>query len=68
MTVASRAKKGAAIFPLMAGGLGLTMVGVLTFKFFINPYLVKKNREKSKAFADSLWEMQHSPKPEEETE
>jgi len=67
MTSASRMKKPAAIFPLMAGGLGLTMLMVLGYKFIVNPYLLQKRRERSQGFADSLWEMQHSPKSEGET-
>lgn len=63
MTAASRAKKPAAIFPLMAGGLGLSLIAVLSYRFFINPYLAKKRREQSQNFADNLWNMQHEQKP-----
>lgn len=67
MTSASRLKKPAAIFPIMAGGLGLTFAFVLGYKFLINPYLAKKKRAQSQSYAESLWEMQHVQKSDSES-
>lgn len=57
-------KQPAAIFPLMAGGLGLSLIIVLGYRYYVNPYLLKRNREQSQKFADSLWDMQHQQKTE----
>lgn len=62
MTSASRVKKPAAVFPLMAGGLGLTLIFVLSYRFYINPYLLKRKRAQAEMFADSLWNMQNAQK------
>lgn len=68
MTSASRLKKPAAIFPLMAGGLGLSMLLVLGYRFYVNPFLMKRKREQAQNYADTLWDMQHGQKPEGEGE
>lgn len=62
MNHASRAREPAKAFPLMATGLGLTFLSVLGYKFFLGPYLAKKNREESQQFADSLIEMEEKKK------
>lgn len=66
MTSAPRAKQPAAIFPLMATGLGLTFMAIVAFRFYVNPYLAKKNRAKSQEYANLLWEQEHRPKTEPE--
>lgn len=66
MTAASRARTPAAIFPLMAGGLGISMVLVLGFRFFVNPFFAQRRRDQSQNYADNLWNMQHQQKNDDE--
>lgn len=62
MISAPRKHKPVNAFPLMLTGVVVSTVIVLGFRFVLQPYLKQKKYDEAKMFADSLWEMQHSPK------
>lgn len=60
--------KPANVFPLIFSGLGITFLGLMSFKYYVNPYLAQRDRERSQKFADSLWKMQQQQKAKDESE